>query len=78
MRNKYCPKKIPEEKKIRADIPFLYSWNHYAPLKWFQYLRKFDDNMEYARQNNGAPKDQLMCSYCQTPESETTKHKRCS
>ena len=35
MKNKYCPKKLPNEKKVRADIAFIYSWTHYAPLQWF-------------------------------------------
>lgn len=35
MKNKYCPKKLPNEKRARSDIKFIYSWNHYAPLNWF-------------------------------------------
>jgi hypothetical protein len=48
MKNKFCPKKLPAEKKVRADLAQLYSWNHYAPLKWFEHLRRFDDNVQNA------------------------------
>ena len=78
LKNKYCPKKVPGAKKVRAAIPFLYSWNHYAPLVWFQHLRKTDESIAYAQKNNGAAKAEQLCSYCQSPESQATKHKRCS
>ena len=35
LKNKYSPKKLPEQAITRESIPHLYSWVHYAPLSWF-------------------------------------------
>ncbi len=55
MKNKYCPKKMPDRAQTRHNIPILYSWNHNAPLKWFQHIRSQDDKIEEAKKLNGAP-----------------------
>lgn len=54
MKNKYCPKKMPAKAQTRASIPILYSWTHYAPLKWFQYIRGTEDSIKEAQKTNGA------------------------
>lgn len=77
MKNKYSPKKLPEQAKTRESIANIYSWNHYAPLSWFQHIRKMEDLVKQA-QTDGAPIQFNMCSYCGSPESQTIKHKRCS
>ena len=55
MKNKYCPKKMPANAQTRASISILYSWTHYAPLKWFEHIRSTDDRIKEAQKLNGAP-----------------------
>lgn len=38
--NKFSPKKCPGDQVSRAGIKILYSWSHYAPLNWFEHLKK--------------------------------------
>ncbi len=75
--NRFNPKKMPERQVKRADIKFIYSWIHYAPLSWFEEIRKLEEDVKSATENKGGPVFSL-CSYCSTPESQTQKHKRCS
>jgi hypothetical protein len=53
LKNKYNPKKLPEQVVTRESIPHLYSWVHYAPLSWFQHLRKLEEDVVSAQKNNG-------------------------
>ena len=78
LKNKYNPKKLPDQAITRESIPHLYSWVHYAPLSWFQHIRKLEEDVIRAQKNEGAPALFNMCSYCGSPESLTMKHKRCS
>ena len=78
MKNKYCPKKVPGERKVRDEIPHLYSWNHYAPLQWFEHVRRGEDKIKAVQASAGETTNQQLCSYCQSPEGATIKHKRCS
>ena len=78
MKNKYCPKKMPTEKKVREQIPHLYSWTHYAPQQWFAHIRKSEDKMKNVKVGGEAANASNLCSYCQSPEGEVVKHKRCS
>jgi len=75
--NRFSPKRCPEKQVKRADIKFIYSWIHYAPIGWFEEQRKLEDDVKAAKENKGAPLFNL-CSYCSTPESQTQKHKRCT
>lgn len=77
LKNRYGPKKLPEQAVTRESIAHIYSWTHYAPLSWFQHIRKMEDLVGKA-QTDGAPMMFNMCSYCGSPESQTMKHKRCS
>ena len=38
--NKFGPKKCPDKKIIRSSIPHLYSWQHFAPISWFEHIKK--------------------------------------
>lgn len=38
--NKFGPKKCPTEQIKRDDIRLLYSWDHYAPVEWFDHHDK--------------------------------------
>lgn len=77
VKNRYGPKKLPESATTRETIKNVYSWTHYAPLSWFQHIRKMEELVGKA-QTDGAPMMFNMCSYCGSPESQTMKHKRCS
>jgi TPR repeat protein len=35
LKNRYGPKKLPEQAVTRESIAHIYSWTHYAPLSWF-------------------------------------------
>lgn len=78
MKNKYCPKKLPNEKRTRSEIKFIYSWSHYAPLDWFQSKRKMEDKTKDVLNQKGAPAKLQLCSWCQSPETPTMPHKRCA
>lgn len=43
LKNRYSPKKLPEQAVTRESVPQIYSWNHYAPLSWFLHIRKMED-----------------------------------
>jgi len=77
MKNRFGPKKLPDQVVKRESIENIYAWNHYAPLSWFQHIRKMEDLVGKA-QTDGAPIQFSMCSFCGSPESQTIKHKRCS
>lgn len=32
IKNRYNPKKLPDQAVARADVKNIYSWTHYAPL----------------------------------------------
>lgn len=38
--NKFSPKKCPDQQIKRKDIKHLYSWTHYAPLQWFEHVKR--------------------------------------
>ena len=78
MKNKYSPKKLPDQQVRRSEVLFLYSWTHYAPLKWFEHIRRIEDSVNDSQKTGGAAKLFALCDYCQSPESNTIKHKRCS
>lgn len=77
LKNKYGPKKLPDQAVARDSIKNIYSWNHYAPQSWFTHIRKMDD-MATAVKKEGKQLEYAMCSYCGAPESANIKHKRCS
>lgn len=37
--NKWCASKLPDRAVKRADIS-VYSWSHYAPVKWIEHQQK--------------------------------------
>lgn len=39
--NKFSAKKMPDRQVRRNDMKFLYSWNHYAPLTWFESKKEY-------------------------------------
>lgn len=77
LKNRYGPKKLPDQAVSRESIKHIYSWTHYAPLSWFQHLAKLEDRTKVA-QKTGKQMEFPQCSYCGAPETETIKHKRCS
>jgi len=77
LKNKFGPKKLPDQAIKRESIPMIYSWSHYAPQAWFSHLRSLEEKVKQAR-TDGAPIQFAMCSYCGSPESQTIRHKRCS
>jgi len=76
LKNRYGPKKLPNEAVARADVKNIYSWNHYAPLAWFQHTRKNVEGLNPMPAGKGSEFN--VCSHCGSPESHTVKHKRCS
>ena len=38
--NKFGPKKCPDKQVKRDELKHLYSWQHYAPLPWFEQVKK--------------------------------------
>lgn len=76
--NKFSPKKCPDKQVVRKDIPTIYSWIHYAPLSYFEHLRKSEQDIQLAKETKGQIPVFNLCSYCGSPESATLKHKRCS
>jgi hypothetical protein len=74
--NKFGPKKCPDQQVKRSELKHLYSWQHYAPLQWFDHLKRTETEIKNARE--GKPAAQKLCSNCQSPEGETLKHKVCS
>jgi len=77
IKNKFGPKKLPDQIVTRESIKNIYSWTHYAPLAYFKYIFK-NDSMTSQIQKTGSMLNYPVCSYCFSPESETIKHKRCS
>jgi TPR repeat protein len=77
LKNRYGPKKLPDQAVERTSVKHIYAWMHYAPLSFFQHTRKMEDLVGAAK-SDGAPIQFNMCSYCGSPESQTIKHKRCS
>lgn len=75
--NKYGPKKCPEAHVKRSDIKTLYSWQHYAPLMWFDHIKKTALAIKSEREGK-TELVQKYCSSCQSPEGVTLKHKMCS
>lgn len=67
--NRFGPKKLPDQAIKRSDIPLLYSWNHYAPLEWFNHFNKHEENVKNAQENKGQAALFNLCSYCSAPES---------
>ena len=41
IKNRFGPKKFPVI--ARSSVQNIYAWNHYAPLPYFQHIRKNDD-----------------------------------
>lgn len=68
MKNRFGPKKLPDQAIARSSIKNIYSWNHYAPLSWFQHIRKMEDLTTKAQADGAGPQFKI-CSYCACPES---------
>lgn len=34
--NRFGPKKCPDKAILKADVPIVYSWAHYAPQAWYE------------------------------------------
>lgn len=76
--NKYSPKKLPALAEKRSSIEHLYSWSHYAPIQWFDHLKKLDDDQKLADDRKKNAHLVKKCSFCSAPESDLRKHKVCS
>ena len=50
--NKFGPKKCPDQQQKRAQLRNLYSWYHYAPISWFNQIRKDDTEMKNIKDGN--------------------------
>ena len=73
--NKFGPKKCPEQHVKRDSLKHLYSWQHYAPLQWFEHVKK--EKAQILKLNaDGLP--QKICNSCGAPEGTALKHKICS
>lgn len=77
LKNRYGPKKLPDQQVKREDIANIYSWCHYAPQQWFSHTRKIEDIATQVKRE-GKQLEANCCSYCGAAESENTKHLRCS
>jgi len=77
LKNRYGPKKLPDQAVARESIKQIYSWNHYAPQQWFSHIRRVED-MAKAVKKEGKQLEYAACSFCGAPETQTLKHKRCS
>ena len=64
--NKFGPKKCPTEQIHRGEVKNLYSWQHYAPLQWFEHNKKTE--AEIKNQREGKVVEGKLCSNCQSPE----------
>lgn len=60
--NKFGPKKMPEAVIARDSIEHLYSWSHFAPLPWFQHLKRQAAEIKRIKQENAAPTSQINAS----------------
>lgn len=49
LKNRYSPKKLPDQAVVRADVPMIYSWSHYAPQTWFQHTRRLEEKEKQAK-----------------------------
>lgn len=76
--NKYSPKKLPAAQVKRENLPFIYSWMHYAPQQWFEHIRKLEDDARLAEERKKNTTLVKKCSFCGAPESDIRKHKVCS
>jgi len=76
MMNKFSPKKCPDQQIKRETIRHLYSWNHYAPIEWFNFQRRQEAEIKIIKE--GKAQIGKLCSACQSPEGSTIKHKVCS
>lgn len=77
IKNRFGPKKLPDQIVTRESIKNIYSWTHYAPMTYFQYVRKIEDMASHVKKE-GKMLEYAACSYCGSPESQTIKHKRCT
>lgn len=76
--NKFSPKKFPEQRIRRDQVPFIYSWMHYAPQQWFDHLNKLDEEAKISEERKKNADLVKKCSFCGAPESDIRKHKVCS
>lgn len=76
--NKFSPKKLPALAEKRSSLPHLYSWIHYAPIQWFDHLRKLEEELKTAEERKKNADLVKKCSFCTAPESDLRKHKVCS
>lgn len=44
--NKFGPKKCPDAHVQRSSITNLYSWQHYAPLQWFEHVKRTENEIK--------------------------------
>ncbi|TNV72802.1 hypothetical protein FGO68_gene17252 [Halteria grandinella] len=76
--NKFSPKKLPALAEKRSSLPHLYSWIHYAPIQWFDHLKKLEEELKTAEERKKNADLVKKCSFCTAPESDLRKHKVCS
>jgi hypothetical protein len=62
--NKYSPKKLPALAEKRSAIPHLYSWVHYAPIQWFDHLRKLEEEAKTVEERKRNADLVKKCSFC--------------
>jgi len=60
--NKFGPKKCPEQRIARSDLKNVYAWLHYAPLQWFEHIKRTDQELK--NQREGKTVFQKLCSSC--------------
>jgi hypothetical protein len=75
--NKFGPKKCPGEQVVRESIKNMYSWQHYAPLQWFEHNKRTEQEIKNIKEGKTSQVGKL-CSNCQSPEGTAIKHKVCS
>lgn len=73
--NKFGPKKCPEQQVKRDSITHLYSWTHYAPINYFEHIKK--EKAQIQKLNRDGV-EQKVCNACGAPEGAALKHKICS
>lgn len=74
--NKFGPKKCPDMQIKRDEVKHLYSWLHYAPLPWFEQVKK--ERAPAVKPNFLNVTNMIICNSCQAPEGVALKHKVCS
>jgi hypothetical protein len=63
MMNRFSPKKLPARAVSRASITHIYSWVHYAPQPYFQWLNKETETIKKV-QGGANITNVALCNYC--------------